>query len=315
MKKVYTVLGPIHPDELGLTAMHEHIFWGPPGWEYDPHWWFSKTAAYEKAHKDLSDFRILGGNTFVDLSGLGLGRDLPAYIELAKSSGLNIVACTGFWAERGIAPFFLDKDADYFEQLFLKEIQQGMGDTDVKAGIIKAGNDKTPMSKLEDTIYRAAARTSKKTGIAIATHGILHAREQVDIMIDQEGVDPGRVVISHCDAGYSIDLDRDKYIAKKGAYVAYDHIGIEEWSPMPYAMNDDKRVELVLEMLNAGYEDQLLLSCDVNSWSLGWSMAPLPLHNVGHLLRYFVPKLQEAGVGDETIRHLLVENPRKILPY
>ena len=54
MKKVYTVLGPIHPDELGLTAMHEHIFWGPPGWEYDPHWWFSKTAAYEKAHKDLS---------------------------------------------------------------------------------------------------------------------------------------------------------------------------------------------------------------------------------------------------------------------
>ena len=102
-------LGAIHPDELGVVAMHEHIFWGPPGWEYDPYWWFSKTAAYEKAHKDLSDFRILGGNTFVDLSGLGLGRHLPTYIELSKSSGVNVVACTGFWAERGIAPFFLEK--------------------------------------------------------------------------------------------------------------------------------------------------------------------------------------------------------------
>src|SRR5205085_543027 len=120
------------------------------------------------------------------------------------------------------------------------------------------------------------------------------------------------IIIGHCDAAYDIDFERDKEFARQGAYVGYDHIGIEAWSPMPYQMPDTRRVELIQAMLDAGYRDNLILSADVNCFSLGW--AETPFHTVGHLLRYFMPTMRAGGIDDDTITHLLVENPRRVLP-
>ncbi len=312
MPHVNTVLGPIHPSQMGFTAMHEHVLWGPPGWEYDSKWWWSMPRVFEKCSTDLVDFRQLGGATFVDCSGIGLGRDIDMYVTLARTTGVHLVACTGFWADRGILGYFRVRDIDYLEELFVGELTKGMGTTGVKAGIIKVGNtSKQPMSALEKLTYRAAARAAKKTGAAVTTHGITAAREQFQILRD-EGLDAERIIIGHCDAKYALDLERDKDLARQGAYVGYDHIGIEAWSPQPYAMPDSERVELVQAMLKAGHRDRLILSADVNSFSLGWSTTPL--HTVGHLLRYFVPAMRAAGIDDDTITHLFVENPRRVLP-
>ncbi len=111
--------------------------------------------------------------------------------------------------------------------------------------------------------------------------------------------------------GY-IDLERDKQIARAGAYVGYDHVGIEDWCSMSYSMPDERRVELVLAMLEGGFQDRILLSTDSNCWALGGG-EPL-LHNVGHMLRYFVPKLRQAGVSEDAINGILVENPKRVLP-
>jgi phosphotriesterase-related protein len=321
MAYVNTVLGPIHPDQMGFTAMHEHVMWGPPGWQYDPDWWWSLPRVFEKCTQDFIDFRQLGGGTFVDVSGIGLGRDLDFYVNLARASRVNLVACTGFWADQGILPYFRVKDIDYHEQLYIRELTKGMGHTNIKAGIIKVGNtSRQPMSDLEILTYRAAARAAKKTGACVTTHGITAARQQFEILTS-EGLDPDRIVIGHVDAAYCIDIERDKELARKGAYVGYDHIGIEPWSPMPYNMFDEKRVELVQEMLADGHRDRIILSCDVNCHSLGWYKMPhkigkndTPLHTVGHLLRYFVPNMRKHGIDEDTIRHLLVENPKRVLP-
>lgn len=321
MAYINTVLGPVHPDQMGITAMHEHVMWGPPGWQYDPDWWWSFTKTFEKCNHDLTDFRQLGGMTFVDCSGIGLGRDLDLYVTLARSSRINLVACTGFGPDSGIPGYFRVKDIDYHEALFLRELTQGMGHTNIKAGFIKAGNtSRNQMTDLEILTYRAAARAAKKTGCCVITHGITAARQQFDILTS-EGLDPSRIVISHCDAAYCLDFERDKELARKGAYVAYDHIGIEAWSPTPDHMRDEVRVEMVKAMLDAGYRDRLLISCDASGHGLGWykmkhkfGKNDTPLHTVGHLLRYFVPKMRQAGIDEDTIRHLLVENPKQILP-
>jgi phosphotriesterase-related protein len=68
---------------------------------------------------------------------------------------------------------------------------------------------------------------------------------------------------------------------------------------------------MVQAIIDAGYRDHLILSADVNSFSLGWRT---PAHTVGHLLRYFVPLMRSAGIDDDTINHLFVENPRRVLP-
>jgi predicted metal-dependent phosphotriesterase family hydrolase len=312
MGYVNTVLGPIHCEELGITANHEHVMWGVPGWEYDPKWWFNVPKIFEKCYLDLTDFRQLGGRSYVDCSGIGLGRDVNFYTTLAACTGIQIVAATGFWADNGIYNYFRNKDVDYFEKLFFRELTEGMGQTRTKAGVIKVGNisrGAKDFSQLEIKEHQAAVRAARRAGVGIITHGIGQARRQVEVL-ESESVDPSRVVISHADALYSIDLERDQEFAKKGFYIGYDHIGIEEWSSMPYAMPDEKRIDLVLKMLDAGFKDRIILSCDTNSWSLGWNT---PKHTVGHLLRSFVPKLRSRGVSDKVINDILIENPKRFL--
>jgi len=84
-----------------------------------------------------------------------------------------------------------------------------MGTTTVKAGVIKVGNSGDRFTSLEEMTYRAAARASKRTGAAIVTHGTQFARRQAEILLE-EGADPARVIISHLDAAYALDLTRDK---------------------------------------------------------------------------------------------------------
>ena len=275
--------------------------------------WFNFNIMFEECYHQLMDFKLLGGQTYVDCSGIGMGRDLDVYIKLADSiRQLHIVASTGFDADNGIAPYFRTKDMDYFEELFIHEITKGMGHTSVKAGIISVGNGGTgSFTKLGEMVYRAAARAAKRTGAAVIAHGACSPLKQLEILTNEK-LDPSRIIISHLDGSGHIDLEHDKQIARAGAYVAYDDIGIEDWSSMPYGMPDEHRVELVLAMLEAGFQDRILLSTGSKCQVLGWGEPHL--HNSAHMIRYFLPKLRQAGVGEEAINGILVRNPKRVLP-
>ncbi|MBI2911235.1 MAG: phosphotriesterase, partial [Chloroflexi bacterium] len=277
MAYVQTVLGTIHPDEMGITTMHEHVGFGVPGWEYDTKWWFDHIRRFEATERDLRDFKLAGGNTFVDCSGIGLGRDAILFANLAKASGVHIVASTGFWADEGILGHFRMKDVDYLTEIFVHEITKGMEHTTIKAGMIKLGIDSfgekpTPLEEIE---FRAGARAAMRTGACITTHGITHAYWQMELF-KEERMDPTRVVIGHADAKYAIDLERDKEMLRRGYYVGHDHIGFEDvWSPARYAMPDERRVELVMHLIDAGFVDQLIIANDTSGHALGW---PTPIH-------------------------------------
>lgn len=316
MAVVQTVLGPIAPGDMGPTSMHEHIIFGYPGWEYDPEaLWrenlWNAPKVYERIYNDLVDFKAAGGRTFVDCSGIGLGRDVDLYVSLARDTGVHLVAATGFWAQQGIAPYFRQKDIDYLEELFVRELTVGMEHSRVKAGIIKVGNSGTAMTPLEEATYRAAARAAKKTGCAVTTHGVNFARRQVEVLLD-EGLDPERAIIGHLDAAYSLDMARDKEFARRGFYIGYDHIGTENtWSPAPYAMPDEYRIQMIHEIIAAGFIDRLILSNDTNGQS---THRPTQLHPYRHLYLSFMPRLRRAGVTEEQIHTMIVENPRRALP-
>ena len=75
---------------------------------------------------------------------------------------------------------------------------------------------------------------------------------------------------------------------------------------------ETEKVQMVLEVLEAGYEDNVLLSSDFANtsqikanWGNGFST----------VLVQFVPKLRYAGVPDETIQKILVDNPRRFLAF
>ena len=331
MARVYTVRGPIEPSDVGICDMHEHVLWNTPGWEFSP-WAFEdlpRPEAFEKIQSDLLDFKALGGQTIVDVSGIGIGRDVQLYGDLSRETGVHIVACTGFWAERKILTYFRpstdrgaslrpdvwERDIDFLTQLFTHEVTQGMGTTDVRAGIIKVGTSRDQMTPLEERTFRAAARASRQTGVAVTTHGVNLAERQAEVF-REEGADPTRVVIGHLDDGTGIDLERDKRLARQGFYLGYDHIGVEpDWSPMHYAIPDERRADLVLSMIEAGFLEQIVVACDTNAWSVGLVHRGTPRSTFAHLLRRWVPLLKSRGVSHDQLQTLLVETPRRILPF
>jgi len=340
MAEVPTLSGSVSPDDLGIVSLHEHLLFGLPGWQYAPEVNFDRAAAFDQIRSSLEQFKELGGRTIVDVSGITLGRNVTFYSNLAQVTGVQIVVATGFDNERMSIPghfrttcfqysvpgpyqwnreipggFYTSYGGtkEYFMFLFYNELTRGMVApgmirTKLKAGIVKAASSWDEITKVEGLSLRGAALAAKRAGVAIITDGVNQVRRQLEIMLE-EGLEPERIVVGHCDDGRAIDLERDKEIARKGAYVGYDHIGWEDAS-VPYSMPDERRVELVKAMVEAGFTEHIVLSCSAIGYALG---EPQPKHSFGHLLESFVPRLKKAGVSQSAIDTILVENPKRIL--
>jgi phosphotriesterase-related protein len=67
---------------------------------------------------------------------------------------------------------------------------------------------------------------------------------------------------------------------------------------------------MILAFLEAGYVDHLLLSSDFAS---GRMLKKNGGPGIALTVTQFVPMLTKAGVGEATIRKILVDNPRRFL--
>lgn len=316
MAQVNTVLGPIPPEGMGITATHEYVLFGLPGCEHDPEDLLNRAQTFEKVSADLKDFKSLGGSTLVDCSGIAAGRYVEFLQALSQSTGVQIVASTGFWDELATpGHFWYDRgrDEDYLARIFVNELTLGMVTrsmirTSTKAGLIHVGNSPDQITRQEELNYRAAGRAAKRTGCAVTTCGGRTAMRQLELLMG-EGASASRILVGHCDNPAAQDLERDKEIARRGAYVGYDHIGTETG---PQGMPDQGRVELVKAMIEAGFVTRVILSCGAIGHAMGW---PQTAQSYAHLLRSFVPKLRQAGVSDDAIQTMLVENPKRLLAF
>ena len=314
MSRVNTVLGPIHAEEMGVTGCHEHITWGPPGWDYDPEWWFHYPKVYSKCLADLIDYRGQGGNTIVDCAGLGFGRDVEFYRMLSLYSGVNVVVPTGFWAGVGVYNHFVEKDLDYLVDLFVKELTEGIGATGIKAGFIKVGIGEE-ISEFDKHLHRAAARAAIATGCSITTHAAWDGMQVLDLF-QEEGLDLSRVIIAHCAHKEAMDLERDIKMAELGAWVSYDSFTVEpHWAVTHYAIADEIRADIVKGFIDAGHIDQMLLSSDNNLFSLGWSRSSpyAGKTTTADFLRNTPGNLRRVGIDEETFWRVMVENPKKVI--
>src|SRR5262249_29517331 len=115
----------------------------------------------------LKAARDAGVNTVVDLSPAEAGRDVRFSEEVSRKSGVQIVVCTG---QRLFLPELKDRTTQQLTELFIKEIEQGIDGTGIKAGVIKAATVSDGVTVSEDRVLRAAARASKATGVPIQTH-------------------------------------------------------------------------------------------------------------------------------------------------
>jgi phosphotriesterase-related protein len=300
-----TVLGPVAGGELGVTLLHEHLIADDTFEDGDPN---RRYADAEEMVGECREFVSAGGRTMVELTSRGLGQDVRALRQISEEGGLQIVAATGFYREKVYPEYVRHESADQLAQRMINDYHDGLDDTNIRPGIIaelatefQAGG----MSPNEEKVFRAAARASLATGMAVSTHcwqGEL-AMEQIRVLTE-EGVGPDRVVIGHLGVAHGL-LDRVAKIADAGVYLGIDCIGyvLDDW-------DDADRADMVKALIDRGYLRQITISQDMLRRSF---LKCRGGHGYTHILDTFAPMLQERGVTTEEIDTMLVDTPRRVL--
>lgn len=267
------------------------------------------------AIKELTYFKKAGGNTVVDASLPGIGRDPKALKRIAEQTGLNIIMGTGFYVGETHPEALSTMTEREIADLMVKELTEGVDG--IPAGYIGEIGISEIFDDKERRVLRSAAIASLDTGAAINVHinpWTVNGLEASDILLNA-GVAPEKICISHIDVE-----NREEYIfslLEKGVYVEFDNFGKEYYikrevrnSGYGLFVHDTDRVALLKKLIDAGYLKQILLSCDVCLKNL--------LHTYGgwgydHLLTNIVPMMEDEGITDEQIKTLLVENPAQWL--
>lgn len=310
MTIINSVLGPVDTANLGTTLMHEHILSSSIGIPQN------YPEVLERGYlrhiiDGLKRTKSGGIDTVVDATTLDLGRDVTMLAKVSNLTGVNIIACTGWWLEK--TRFLYGVSVANLSHGFVREIKEGIAGTNIKAGILKGASDKAGVLPEEEKVLRAVAQAHHETGVPIMLHSYAPGqvgRRQIAIM-KEEGVPLSRVKMDH--SNDTTDLEYLFWMLEQGCYLGLDRYPGEGTSPLA-------RTKTLKALIDAGYKDRLCISHD---WSLARYMdknlrtgtrqkrKKLNPHDYLYIKNVVFPQLREMGVSDNIIDRLLVDGPRK----
>jgi phosphotriesterase-related protein len=318
-EEIQTFTGPVDTAELGSTLIHEHIFVGHPELDLnlpDPEW--DEPAMIDAAVDGLERLWALGIRTVVDLTVLGLGRDVGRVAKVAARTRVRLIASTGYYTADVLPGYFhthgpglLIDGPDPLVELFVRDIETGIAGTGVRAAMLKVVTDQPGLTEDVRRVMIAAAEAHLYTGVPITTH--THApsqngRDQL-AFFRERGVAPERLIIGHC--GDSEDLGYLRELMDAGATIGMDRFGMEHVLP------DDARLATVLELLRLGYAEKMVLSHDAAFYSRvtppSWRARHTPQWHMENIPRQIVPRLLAGGATNDDIHQMLVVNPARLL--
>jgi phosphotriesterase-related protein len=319
---IRTVLKDLPPDALagGATLFHEHLSLAP---DFMPKWISLARAQNPQAKAGppppqappsdrpyfMGDLDLMveeiraaskeGVACLVDGGHPDMGRRLDFLKQLSRQSGMPIVAGCGYYSQ----PFYPPEIATMSEEQITRELVRQARTQPVGAfGEIGSWDE---ITDLERKVFRAVGKAHLETNLPIFTHtGIpgKSAVEQLDIL-EAAGVKPQRVAIGHLGNLVDPKVEVHKAICKRGALIGFDRQG---------GPGDARQVPMVSALIDAGYASNVLFSSDL-------STANQIKRNGGtgyaKTVTVFVPKLREAGVSEETLHGILVDNPRRFLAF
>ena len=317
--EVQTFRGPVTVGDLGTTLLHEHVFVGHQELDLNfPHAEWDEDTLVETAAAGFERLWGLGIRTVVDLTVLGLGRDVARVARVAARTRVNLVGSTGYYTADVLPAYFhthgpglLVDGPEPLEEMFVRDIEQGMAGTTVRAGMLKVVTDRPGLTPDVCRVMSAAAVAHQRTGVPITTH--THApsqngREQLAFLGDRQ-VAPERLIIGH--SGDSEDMSYLRELMDAGATIGMDRFGMEHVLP------DDRRVRTVLELLRLGYADRMVLSHDAAFFSRvtppSWRALHAPRWHMENISRRILPLLRAGGATDDDILQMTVLNPARLL--
>lgn len=310
MPVLQTLKGPVSTETLGFMLPHEHLFVDLRG-PFAPNYSQAEPeAVWHLVKPYLDEAQAAGVTAFVDCAPVGVGRNLAVMRHIAERTPIHIVVPTGVYKDGFVPTEWLELSPEALAELWIRELTEGIEGTGIKAGFIKLALVDNGPTEIEARNLRAGAIASKATGAVIGTHTIggRAAQAEMDIL-ESAGHNLNRFIWIHAQS----EEDRNIHIAaaKRGAWIEFDAIGA------PYA-NQQQMLEAALNLLEAGYGGQVLLSHDAGWYEVG-SPAGVPksdgYRGYTALIREFLPALRSHGASDADIHMLTVTNPAKAFAF
>ena len=341
--RAQTVTGTVSPDTLGPAMTHEHLLidmrfmfelpaeasarfralqplsmenlgWIRYNWtgNKDNLTLLSEKTAIEEARR----YMMAGGGTLVDATTIGIARDPLALARISRATGLNIVMGAGYYVGAS-HPDYMDgrTDGELARQM-IDEITTGVGETQVKAGIIGEIGCTWPLTDNERKVLHGAAQAQQETGAAILIHPgrDQEAPREILEILAEAGADVGRVVMGHLDRTMR-DFDKILDLADSGCYLEYDLFGLES-SHYPLSdidmPSDAQRIDILKKLLDAGHRDQLVVAQDICTKH---RLVKYGGHGYAHIVENIAPRMRRRGYTDEDVDAILVDNPARVLTF
>jgi len=313
-----TAAGAIDTANLGVTLMHEHVFiMTTEIMENYPEGWGDGAKREADAIVRLNELKSRGVETIVDLTVVGLGRYVPRIARIAAATELNILVATGLYTYNDVPMYFhyLGPGAplggpEPMIEMFVRDIEHGIGDTGIKAAILKCATDEPGVTPGVERVLRAVAQAHRETGVPISTHTHAETKRGLEQqrIFAEEGVDLTRVIIGH--SGDTTDIGYLEELIAAGSYLGMDRFGVDAF------LSTEERVKTVATMCERGHAEKMVLSHDASCYFDALPEATLPValpnwHYL-HIHNDVIPALRQRGVTDEQLTTMLVDNPRRI---
>jgi phosphotriesterase-related protein len=310
--QIQTILGPVAPEDLGVTYSHEHlIVRGGVGLVREPGFVLDSV---EKMVAELADFTAAGGRAVVDMIPLDAGRQPVDLVEISRRAGVHVIAATGFHSalyyegEHWIDGYSGEQLAD----LLISELTEGMDRRSyngpiverlaARPGVIKLATEYHHATATQRKLIEACGAAHAATGFPISTHTEqgTFGDEQVRLL-GEAGVPPSAILVGHLDRLPDPGYHRE--VASTGAYLIYDGPSRAKYGP------DSRTIALIRELIDAGYGKQLLLGSDMarKSYLRAYGGGP----GLDYILTRFLPRLRREDVPQGAIDDIMIYNPAR----
>ena len=342
--KVLTVLGPVEPALVGVCITHEHllidfrcVFQEPTeasrrGMVDDPvslenlwyvrHYWNGNLDNLvindvETTITEAREFMLAGGSTIVDVTSIGLGRDPLALARISRATRLNVVMGGGYYVGRTHSDDMKKADVDDIARDIISDIEDGVGDTGIRTGIIGEIGNEYPWQDSERKSLQAAVIAQTETGAPLLIHPGRDNSAPMELLnaVERWGGNISHTVMGHIERTI-FDRGVLDEVAQTGVFMNFDLWGHEStyypMRPDTYMPSDQHRIEQVQHLIANGHTHQILLAHDICSKH---RLKRYGGHGWDHITARIIPRMRANGVDAEAIDMMQVDNPTRMLTF
>jgi phosphotriesterase-related protein len=269
------------------------------------------------AIQEVSAYKNSGGNSLVDTTSIGIGRDPLGLARISRGSKLNIIMGSSYYVTHSHPPDMDQKTQSQITDEIIRDITIGVKDTNIRSGIIGEVGNFWPLTQNEIKVLLASGKAQRETGAPITIHSGLGDEAPLAILnhLIRGGAKPTNCIIGHLDTAIQSESHFIE-LAKTGCYLEFDIFGWENTGMfMDDAINmpnDTGRLDRIIFLIENGFEDQIVISQDV---CRKWHLSRNGGQGYDHILNNIVPRMKKLGITESQITKILIKNPAKALVF